>query len=59
MAGKPGEALVHEPASAIEFATMTGQLCLEERQLWSAEGGMLGDLVQPILGVIVGQSIQQ
>jgi hypothetical protein len=58
VAGKPGKALVHELASAIEFAALTSQLCSEERQLWSAESSVLGYLVKPVIGVIVGQPVQ-
>ena len=59
VAGKSGKALVHELPSTIELAALTSQLRLEKRQLWSAEGGMVGYLVKPVVGVVVGQPVKQ
>jgi len=56
--GEPGKALVHELASEIDSAALTSQLCLEERQLCSAESMVLRYLVEPVIGVIVGQPVQ-
>lgn len=54
MAGQPVEALVHELAGAVEIPALMSQLGLEERQLRSTESPVLGEFVEPVVGVVVG-----